>query len=413
MPFALYPLILAAFAIGTTEFVIMGLLPDVAADLAVTIPQAGLLVSSYAMGVVVGGPILAVATSGLPERRTLLGLFGLFITGNLLCALAPGYGMLMGARVVTAFAHGTFLGVGAVVAMSLVPARRRTEAVGYLFSGITSANVIGVPAGIALGHALGWRWTFGAVAALAIVAAVLLALSLPAAAAARRPQSVLEEIKGLRGAPFWTAVALTVACSATLLCLFTFITPFLLQVTGVSPPQVTQVLLLYGIGLTLGTIGGGRLAARSLLRPIVWGLALAMAILLAMPYLGQHLGPCAVGLFFWGMLSFGLCPILQTLVMSHAPAAPTLASTLNHSAFNLGNALGAWVGSLALSHGQPLAYLPWTCVGLSCIALALAALHAKVSPQGAQPLPPIADAHGFAVEPSGPVAPLAKGVPAE
>jgi len=386
MPFALYPLVLAAFAIGTTEFVIMGLLPDVAADLAVTIPQAGLLVSSYAMGVVVGGPILAVATSGLPERRTLLGLFGLFITGNLLCALAPGYAMLTVARVITAFAHGTFLGVGAVVAMDLAPAPRRAEAVGYLFSGITLANVIGVPAGIALGHAFGWRWTFGAVAALAIVAAGLLALSLPAATA-RPPKSVLEELKGLRGAPFWTALALTVACSGTLLCLFTFITPFLLEVTRVSHSQVTQILLLYGIGLTFGTVGGGRLAARSLLRPIAWGLTLAMGILLAMPYLGQHLGSCALGLFFWGMISFGLCPILQTLVMAHAPDAPTLASTLNQSAFNLGNALGASVGSLALSHGQPLAYLPWTCAGLSCVALALVALHARVSPRAAQPHP--------------------------
>lgn len=380
MPLALYPLILAAFAIGTTEFVIMGLLPDVATDLRVSIPQAGLLISSYAMGVVIGGPILAVLTASLPKKRTLLLLFGLFVGGNVLCACAPSYGTLMLARVITAFSHGTFLGVGAVVAMDLVEPRRRTEAVGYLFSGITLANVIGVPAGIALGHAYGWRWAFASVAVLGLIAMVLLALTLPSRSSSH-PSSILDEIKGLSGWPFWTAIALTVACSATLLCFFTFITPFLFEVTHVDPDGVTRILLLYGIGLTIGTTVGGRIASKSLLGPICWGLLIAMTLLLAMPYMGQRPWSCAIGLTLWGMVSFGLCPILQTLVMAHAPKAPTLASTLNHSAFNLGNALGAWVGSLALSLGQPIEHLPWTCVILSCTALALLALHTRVSPQ--------------------------------
>ncbi len=366
MPLSLIPLVLAAFAIGTTEFVIMGLLPDVASDLHVTIPQAGLLISSYAMGVVVGGPVLALVTSRMSERSTLLRLFGIFIVGNLLCALAPSYGMLIAARIITAFAHGTFLGVGAVVAMGLMPAHRKAEAVGFLFSGITLANVIGVPAGIALGQAYGWRWTFAAIAFLGVVSLALLLKTLPRTAA-KAGQNVLRELKSLNSAAFWTAVALTVACSTSLLCLFTFITPFLLDVTHLPHSHITPVLLVYGIGLTIGTTVGGKVAAKSLLRPVGFGLALAMVVLLAMPFLGQSPWPCAAGLFVWGMLSFGLCPILQTLVMSLAPDAPLLASTLNQSAFNLGNALGAWVGALALSHGQPMMYLPWTCVGLSSL----------------------------------------------
>lgn len=378
MPFALLPLILAAFAIGTTEFVIMGLLPDVALDFAVSIPKAGLLVSSYAMGVVVGGPLLALITSNMPERRALTGLFCIFIAGNVLCALSPSYEMLMLARIVTAFAHGTFLGVAAVVAMDLAPAGRRTEAVGYLLSGITSANVVGVPLGIALGQAYGWRATFAAVAALATVAVVLLLLSLPPSAP--KPKSdVLSEVRRLWTAPFCVALALAAACSTTLLCLFTYITPFLLDVTHITHAQVTRTLLIYGVGLTFGTAVGGRVAKRGLLRPIAWGLSLSMVVLAMMPYLGQSLAPCTLGLFVWGTLSFGLCPILQTLIISHAPTAPNLASTLTHSAFNLGNALGAYAGSVALSHGQPIRFLPWTCVALSAGALAILFVQSRLA----------------------------------
>lgn len=379
MPFALFPLILAAFAIGTTEFVIMGLLPDVALNFAVTIPQAGLLVSSYAMGVVIGGPLLALVTSNMPERRALTGLFALFILGNILCALSPNYGMLMAARIVTAFAHGTFLGVAAVVAMDLAPPGRRTEAVGYLLSGITSANVVGVPIGIALGQAYGWRCTFAAVAILATCAVVWLLITLPPSLP--KPKShIWSDLKSLKTPPFCLALALTAACSTSLLCLFTYITPFLLDVTHVTHAAVTQTLLVYGVGLTVGTAVGGRVAKRGLLGPIAWGLSLSMVVLACMPYLGQSRLPCTLGLFVWGTLSFGLCPILQTLVITHAPKAPNLASTLTHSAFNLGNALGAYAGSVALTQGQPIRFLPWTCVGLSMVALALLGVQSRLRP---------------------------------
>lgn len=379
MPAALYALVLAAFAIGTTEFVIMGLLPEVAADLAISIPKAGVLVSGYAMGVVVGGPALAAATATLGKKRALCALFGIFIAGNVLCATAMGFATLMLARMVTAFAHGTFLGVAAVVAMQIAPKGRDGEAMGYVLAGITLANVLGVPAGMALGQAMGWRAAFWGVAILACIALVLLQLTLPALPAAKT-HSIRDEFAALGNPRMLTALALCAACSATLLCLFTFIAPFLQQVTCVTPGEITQILMGFGTSLTVGTLLGGRLSGANLWQRIGLGLVAAAVILAALPWLGQHLVPCIIALCLWGAISFGLCPLLQTLVMSHAGRAPTLAATLTHSAFNLGNATGAWVGAWALSAGQPIKELPWTCIGLSCLALAITWVSARLGP---------------------------------
>lgn len=371
MPIALYVLTVASFAIGTTEFVIMGLLPQVSVDLSIDIPTAGLLVTAYAMGVVVGGPSLAILTARLPRRPTLLWLSILFMAGNLACAAAPSYGWLCVARILTAFSHGTFLGVAGSVACQLVPPQRHARANGLIFSGITLANVLGVPAGIAIGQAYGWRATFVAVAALALLATTALYRLLPnvprlAQGHPSREFVVFGDVRVI------LSVLLSIANSASLLCLMTFLTPYLTDVTHFLPEQTSWILLLFGGGLTLGTSVGGRFADRNLMLTILVGIVCSMGMLVLLPMAGTAKNMTVVMLFLWGMFAFGLCPMLHTLVMRNAYDAPTLASTFNHSAFNLGNALGAWIGSMALSHGQALAQLPYTCLALAFVALVLA-----------------------------------------
>jgi DHA1 family inner membrane transport protein len=253
----LLALAMASFGIGTTEFVIMGLLPDVARDLSVTIPQAGMLVSGYAMGVAVCAPILAIATARLDRRHALLLLMGMFILGNLFCALAPSYPMLMAARIVTAFCHGAFFGLGAVVAANVVPPQRRAQAMATMFAGLTLANVLGVPFGTALGDAVGWRSTFWVVVGIGVVAATALYVWLPHNMPAPEV-SLLQEARML-GRKQVLAMLISVIASASLFSVFTYITPILENVTGVSSHHVALVLMVFGVGLTFGNMLGGRL----------------------------------------------------------------------------------------------------------------------------------------------------------
>src|SRR5258706_4217170 len=244
---ALLALALASFGIGTTEFVIMGLLPDVAHDLRVTIPQAGLLVSGYALGVVIGAPILAVATARLDRRQALLLLIAIFILGNCLCATAPSYVLLMGARIVTAFSHGAFFGLGAVVAANVVPPQKRSQAIALMFTGLTLANVLGVPLGTALGQAAGWRATFWVVTLIGLAAAGALAVCLPKHIEMRE-SSILREFNVLKNPQVLMVLGISVLASARLFSVFTYITPILADVNGLLPHAVTLVLLLFGLG---------------------------------------------------------------------------------------------------------------------------------------------------------------------
>src|SRR2546423_11164335 len=255
---ALLALAVASFGIGTTEFVIMGLLPDVAHDLRVTIPQAGLLVSGYALGVVLGAPILAVATARLDRRRALLLLIGIFILGNCLCAIAPSYALLMGARIVTAFSHGAFFGLGAVVAANVVLPQKRSQAVALMFTGLALANVLGVPFGTALGQAAGWRTTFWVVVGIGIVASLTLYAWLPRGTTSSGA-GLMQETRTLVRSQVLLAMLISVLASASLFSVFTYITPILENVARESPHQVTWVLLLFGVGLTFGNLLGGRL----------------------------------------------------------------------------------------------------------------------------------------------------------
>ncbi|KTT33439.1 MFS transporter [Pseudomonas rhizoryzae] len=368
MPASLIVLALSAFAIGTTEFVIMGLLPNVAADLGVSIPSAGWLVTGYALGVAIGAPFMALATAHWPRKRALLALMGIFIVGNLLCAVASGYDMLMLARVVTALCHGAFFGIGAVVAASLVPENRRASAVALMFTDLTLANVLGVPLGTALGQAAGWRSTFWAVAAIGVVALFGLWRVLPADRNQTRAD-LRQELLALRGLGFWLALSMTVFFAASMFALFTYVAPLLQEVTGVSPRGVTGTLLLIGLGLTLGNVIGGRLADWRLATSLV-GIFVALALTsAALRWTGQAFLPAEITLFLWAAAAFAAVPALQINVVTFGKDAPNLVSTLNIGAFNVGNALGAWVGGLVIDHGLGLTAVPLAASGLALLAL--------------------------------------------
>jgi DHA1 family inner membrane transport protein len=366
---ALLALGLASFGIGTTEFVIMGLLPDVAHDLTVTIPQAGLLVSGYALGVAFGAPVIAAATVRLDRRRTLLLLIGIFILGNCLCALAPSYALLMGARIVTAFSHGAFFGIGAVVAANVVPPGRRAQAIALMFTGLTLANVLGVPIGTALGQAAGWRATFWAVVAIGIVAALALYVWLPRGIASRGA-GLLQEMRAVGRTQALLAMLISVLASASLFSVFTYITPILENVTRESPHQVTWLLLLFGLGLTAGNILGGRLGDWRLMPAVIGLFILLIAVLSILSVTIHTPWLAATTIFVWGVSAFGLVAPLQMRVVNEASGAPNLASTLNQGAFNVGNAAGAFAGELALTDGVAYGSIPW--IGAAFAALGLA-----------------------------------------
>ncbi|MEA3027225.1 MAG: transporter, family, inner rane transport protein [Alphaproteobacteria bacterium] len=370
---ALLALAVASFGIGTTEFVIMGLLPNVAHDLGVTIPQAGLLVSGYALGVVFGAPILAIATARIDRRRALLLLIGIFILGNCLCAIAPSYALLMGARIVTAFSHGAFFGLGAVVAANVVPPQKRAQAIALMFTGLALANVLGVPFGTALGQAAGWRMTFWAVVAIGIVAALALYAWLPRGITSSGA-GLLQETRTLVRRQVLLAMLISVLASASLFSVFTYITPILENVTRESPHHVTWMLLLFGVGLTFGNFLGGRLGDWRLMPSVIAIFILLIGVLGVLTVTSHIAWLAGTTIFVWGVLAFALVSPLQMQVVNEASGAPNLASTLNQGAFNLGNAAGAFAGELALTDGVSYGNIPWIGVGLAALGLAFSLL---------------------------------------
>ena len=373
MPLALLVLALSSFAIGTTEFVIMGLLPEVAADLSVSIPQAGWLVTGYALAVAIGAPVMAISTAKLKRRTALIALMAFFIAGNLLCALASDYWVLMIARVVTALCHGAFFGIGSVVAAGLVAEDRRARAVALMFTGLTLANVLGVPIGTAIGQAYGWRATFGVVTVIGVVTISGLIAILP-----RDKQqengSILREIAALRNGRLWLALSTTVFFAASMFALFTYIAPLLRDITGVSPEGVTWTLFLIGLGLTIGNLVGGKLADWRLGATLA-GVFAAIAITsIAFSYTSRFFIPAEITLFLWAMASFAAVPALQVGVVGFGKDAPNLVSTINIGAFNTGNALGAWVGGLVIDAGFDLTRVPLAAALMALIGLGATAL---------------------------------------
>jgi DHA1 family inner membrane transport protein len=360
-----------AFGIGVTEFAPMGLLPVLASDLHVSIPAAGLLISAYALGVVIGAPLMTLTTGRVPRRALLIGLAGIFTAGNLLAAVSDSYGILLAARVLTALNHGAFFGVGSIVATGLVAPERRASAVAAMFMGLTIANVVGVPLATWAGEHLGWRASFWGIAGLGVATMASLRMTLPSLPAPEG-SSAIAELRVLTRGTVLGALALTVVGSSAMFTVFTYIAPILREATHASLGFVTAMLVTYGLGLTVGNWLGGRFADRSVDRTLIVTLASLSAILIAFAALMPHAGPSAVLIFAWGVASFALVPPLQVRVMTAAADAPNLASAVNIGAFNLGNAFGAALGGGVIAAG--LGYPAVALAGAMTSATGLVAL---------------------------------------
>ena len=375
LPTALYALTAGAFGIGTTEFVIMGLLMQVAADLHVSISAAGLLISGYALGVFAGAPLLTAATGRLPRKAVLVALMVVFTLGNIACALAPNYETLMAARVLTSLAHGTFFGVGAVVATSLVDEDRKASAISIMFTGLTVATLLGVPAGAWLGLHYGWRATFWAVAAIGVIATVVIATLVPRDHGTREASRLGDELRAVARPPVLLGLLMTVLGFGGMFTVYTFIQPLLTQVTGFADAAVSPILLVFGVGMIAGNLLGGRFADRGLAKALLGTLA-ALAAAMALMAFALH-SKLAMVLFtgLLGAAAFATVAPLQLWVLRKAEGAQSLASSLNIGAFNLGNALGAWLGGAVIASGMGLPALTWVGALVPASAL-LVALYA-------------------------------------
>jgi DHA1 family inner membrane transport protein len=384
----LLALAVAAFAIGTTEFVIMGLLPEVASDLKVSIPSAGMLVSGYALGVAVGAPLLAAFTAKMERKHALLLLMGLFILGNALCAIAPNYDVLMVARVVAAFCHGSFFGIGAVVAAHLVPANQRAPAIALMFAGLTLANVLGVPFGTFLGQWAGWRSTFWAVTALGVIAALGVYRFVPTLPDLKAPD-MRRELRVLREPQALIALGMTVLGFGGVFTVFTYIAPILQEQSHVSPHWTGAVLVLFGLGTTIGNMLGGRLADWKLMPSLMGILVVLTALLVAFAWTMHSTVASIVTVFLWGIAAFATIAPLQSRVVHVAGDAPNLASTLNIAAFNLGNAGGAWLGGAVLAAGYSMPTVSLT--GAAVTVAGLLATMASVALERRRPVHAVAE----------------------
>ena len=368
----LMALAVAAFGIGTSEFIIMGLLPNLAADFNVTIPKAGALVTGYALSVTIGAPLVALATAHLERKRALLLLMGVFTLGNLACAVAPTYNLLFAARVLTALCHGAFFGIGSVVATNLVPRNQRSQAIALMFSGLTLANVLGVPAGTALGQALGWRAAFWAIVPIGLTAATALVFLVPPQAAGK--SDLIREFRVIRRPQVLLGMFMSTLTSASLFCVYTYVAPTLLLITRVSPHGVTLTLLLFGVGITIGNLLGGALSDWRPTAFLVGSLMALIVSLVALYFAEPYAIPCIAMILVWGAIQFGAGAPLQSRVVDHASEAPNLAATLNQGAFNLGNASGASLGGILITAGYSYRSLPIASIGVTVVTLALAAL---------------------------------------
>jgi MFS transporter, DHA1 family, inner membrane transport protein len=347
---ALLALSAGGFAIGTTEFVTMGLLPDIAAGIGVSIPTAGHVVSAYALGVVVGAPVIAALGARVGRKRLLVGLMVVFAIGNLASALASSYGVLMAARFVSGVPHGAFFGIGAVVGAAMVPPDRRARAVALLMVGLPVANVIGVPLTTLMGQRLGWQAPYVAVSVLAVLTIVAVLLWVP-----RQPVgsdvNVRSELSALARPQVWMALLVGMVGFGGMFATYSYITPTMTTLAGFSPAAVTVVLAIYGVGMTIGTLLGGRLADWKLMPSLYGSMAAILVILTLFGWAAQTKAGALVAVTLLGMSASVLVPTLQTRLMDVAHEGQALAASLNHSTLNIANALGAWLGSMVLAAG--------------------------------------------------------------
>ncbi|MER7947166.1 MFS transporter [Streptomyces sp. NPDC096079] len=373
MPVALLALAVSAFGIGTTEFVMMGLLPQVADDLGTSVPTAGYLVSAYAIGVVIGAPLLTALGSRVPRKRMLLLLMALFTVGNLASALAPGFGWLVAGRVLAGLPHGAFFGLGAVVAARLVREDRQARAVATMFLGLTVANILGVPAATLLGQHLGWRATFLVVSAIGLLAMAALARLVPYVPVDGR-QGLAGEVRALRRPQVLLGLLTAVFGFAGVFAVYSYLASMTTEVMGFGDSAVTVVLALFGLGMTGGALAAGPLTDRAL-RPTLYGSLAALVLALVAFRFTVHVPWLAlVTVVVLGAVGFMTTTPLQMLVMNKAKDAPTLASASNHSAFNLANAGGAWAGGAAVAAGWGWTSPALVGAGLTAVGLAVAAV---------------------------------------
>ena len=363
-------LTIAAFGIGTSEYVIVGLLPDLARSFTISIPKAGVIVSAYALSVTFGSPLVALALSRQERKRSLLILMSIFLIGNLCCALSSNFPLMLAARVLTALCHGAFFGTASIVAAGLVPREKRAQAITTMFSGLTLANVLGVPAGTAIGHALGWRWTFVALLPIGLIAMIGLLVWVPRQPS--EPVHLKHEFQTLLNPKVILVLLLSTLSSVSLFTVFTYIAPILTAVTHLPAHATAWVLVLFGIGITIGILAGGRLGDWRQMTTIVGGYVLVTLILLLMPLTMPYAAAMSACVLIWGMFHFGAAAPLQARIVEKARRAPNLASTLNQGAFNLGNALGASLGGIVLAAGYSFRILPLVAALVAAVVIGLA-----------------------------------------
>ncbi|AML56967.1 Putative transport protein [Serratia rubidaea] len=374
-----YPLLalaVGAFGIGTTEFSPMGLLPVIAAGVDVSIPKAGMLISAYAVGVMIGAPLMTLLLSHRARRNALVFLMAIFTLGNVLSSIAPDYTTLLLSRIITSMNHGAFFGLGSVVAASVVAKEKQASAVATMFMGLTIANIGGVPAATWLGATIGWRMSFLATAGLGVIAMLGLWFSLPKGEAGERPD-VKRELSVLLRPQVLTALLTTVLGAGAMFTLYTYIAPVLHTLTAATPAFVTLMLMLTGVGFSIGNYLGGKFADRSESNTLKGFLLLLLTVMLLMPLLARSEIGAALGMVIWGIATFGVVPPLQMRVMRVASEAPGLSSSVNIGAFNLGNALGAAAGGAVVSAGLGYALVPVMGAIIAALALLVVLLNLR------------------------------------
>jgi len=379
MPAGLIALALGGFGIGLTEFVIAGLLPEVAADFRVDEAAAGWLISGYALAVAVGAIALTAAATRIPRKAALLGLMVLFIVGNLLSALAPTYAVMLGGRVVAALCHGAFFGIGSVVAAGLVGPEKRARAIAIMFTGLTAANVLGVPLGTLLGQAAGWRSTFWAITGIGVIALIGVAVLVPREAADSGATSLRRELSAFRSGQVWLSLVATVLGFGGMFGAFTYIAYTLTGVSGFAAGAVPWLLILFGLGLFAGNWVGGRLADRSIDRTLLVLLAVLAVVLVGFALVAGMPVPAVIALVLMGAAGFATVPALQLRVLTYADHAPTLASGANIAAFNVGNAIGAWLGGVTIAAGLGYTSPLWVGAAMTVGALVVVAVAASAA----------------------------------
>lgn len=379
MPLPIFAMFLAAFGIGTAEFVIAGLLPDVSSDLGVSIPTAGLLITAYALGVAAGGPVVTLLISRVARKTALLSLVAAFTVGQALCALAPDYALLMAARLLVSIGHGAYFGVAAIAATRLVPPGQSGRAVALLLAGITVANILGVPAGTAIGNSLGWRATFWAVGGLGVLSLAAIALLVPADKPEHHVQTSLGAQVRVLGRPaIYMSFLVIIIAMVGQFSMFTYIAPFLIEVTKVPIDLVPWLLLLFGVGSTIGVLIGGRLADWKLMPTLIGMLLLSAAVYAVVALFGSSFWVMVASIPIWAGLSFGFGAPVQSRILKAAADAPNLASALVPTAFNIGIAAGASLGAFALELGWGYSTLPLIGIVASILAALVAAVSARL-----------------------------------